>query len=156
MSRQWAARQAFETMDRSLLLRRALLARARPTGRTMDCFTAISRTRLAHETQQRPQDCSGNTPLVTNSLSLCDGRTKTFSCRDRVTKVAHECSRKASVVEQISWDVTVEEMWLFAKAFNYDEAVLEEPLTDNQSHAHFDGVEMHKVPKWRAKSRGSR
>ena len=51
-----------------------------------------------------------------------------------MTKVAHECLRKASVADQISGNVTVEEMWLFAKAFNYDEAVLEEPLTDNRSH----------------------
>ena len=88
---------------------------------------------------------------------LCvTGEQKTCSCRDRVTKVAYECLRKASVAEQISWDVTVEEMWLFAKAFNYYQAVLEEPLTDNQSHAELDDVEMHKVPKSRAKSRGSR
>ena len=50
--------------------------------------------------------------------------------RERVTKVALEFLRQVSVAEQISWDVTVEEMWLFAKAFNYDEAVLEEPLTE--------------------------
>ena len=76
--------------------------------------------------------------------------------RERPTKVALEFLRQVSVAEQISWNVTVEEMWLFAKAFNYDEAVLEEPLTDNRSHTGFDDVEMHELPKRRADSRGSR
>ena len=72
------------------------------------------------------------------------------------TKVAHECSRKASVAEQISWDVTVE-MWLFEKekAFGCDEAVLEEPLTDDESHAEFD-VAIHELPMRCAEGRGSR
>ena len=89
---------------------------------------------------------------------LCvTGEQKTCSCRDRVTKVAHECLRKASVAEKISWDVIVE-MWLFdeEKACSCDEAVLEEALTDDQSNANFDDVEMHNVPTRRAKSRGSR
>ena len=70
--------------------------------------------------------------------------------------MALEFLRQVSVAEQISWDVTVEEMWLFAKAFNYDEAVLEEPLTNNRSNTEFDDVEMHEVPKRRADHRDSR
>ena len=99
MSRLWAARRAFETMDRSRLSRRALLARARPTHQTVDCLT---------------------------------------------------------VAEQIRRDVTVEEMWSFAKEFDYVEAVLEEPLTNNRSHTEFDDVEMQELPKRRPDSRGSR
>ena len=87
------------------------------------------------------------------------GEQKTCSCRDRVTNVAHECLRNASVAEQISFDVTVEEMWLFEKekAFSCDEAVLARSYRLTTNHTpNFDDVEMHKVPKWRAKSRGSR
>ena len=37
------------------------------------------------------------------------------SYRGRVTKVAPECLRKASVVEQMSWDITTKEKVLFEK-----------------------------------------
>ena len=80
-------------------------------------------------------------------LSLCDGEEKTCSCRERLTKVVHECLRKANVAEQIRRDVTVEEMWSFAKEFDYDEAVVEEPLTEKRSHAHFNDVDMHDSPE---------
>ena len=154
MSRLWAARRAFETMDRSRLSRRALLARARPTHRTADCLTAISEcvAQKRHEKQQRPQDCSGNTSFVPTHNLRMTGEQR----RERPTKVALEFLRQVSVAEQISWNVTVEEMWLFVKAFSYDEAVLEEPPTDNRSHTEFDDVEMHELPKRRADSRGSR
>ena len=78
------------------------------------------------------------------------------SYRERETKVAHESLRKASVAEHINSDMTVEWKLLLESAFDDDEAVLEEPLTDNQSLAEFDDVEMHELPKRSPDSRGSR
>ena len=40
------------------------------------------------------------------------------SYRGRVTKVAPECLRTVSVVEQISWDITTKEKTLFEKALD--------------------------------------
>ena len=68
--------------------------------RTVGYLTAISRK------QQGPKDCSGNTSLVPTHNLRVTGEQR----RERVTKVAHECLCKASVAEQIRWDVTVEEM----------------------------------------------
>ena len=78
------------------------------------------------------------------------------SYRERVTKVAHECSRKASFAEQLNCDMTMAWTLLFENAIDDDEAVLEEPLTHNQSHAGFGIVEMHELPKRSTDSRGSR
>ena len=40
------------------------------------------------------------------------------SYRGRVTKVAPECLRKASVAEQMSWDITTKEKALFETALD--------------------------------------
>ena len=51
------------------------------------------------------------------------------SYRGCVTKVAPECLRKASVAEQVSWDVTTKEKTLSENAL--DDLSWEEPLLDN-------------------------
>ena len=52
------------------------------------------------------------------------------SYRDRVTKVAPECLRKASVAEQMSWDIVMKEKALFEKALDGENLSCEEPVLD--------------------------
>ena len=73
-----------------------------------------------------------------------------------MTKVSHKCLREASVAGQINCDMTMELKLLCKSVFDDDEAVLEEPLTDNRSHAEFDDVEMHELERRSTDSRGSR
>ena len=53
------------------------------------------------------------------------------SCRGRVTKVAPECFRKASVAEQMSWDITTKQKTLFESALDEESPSWEEPLLDD-------------------------
>ena len=48
----------------------------------------------------------------------------------RVTKVAPDCLRKASVAEQMSWDITTREKGLFEKAADAENLSWEEPVLD--------------------------
>ena len=58
------------------------------------------------------------------------------SCRGRVTKVAPECLRQASVAEQMSWDITTKENALFATALDKENLSCEEPLLDESGEFH--------------------
>ena len=50
--------------------------------------------------------------------------------RGRVTKVAPECLRKASVAEQMSWDISTKEKALFEKALDVKDLACEESMLD--------------------------
>ena len=52
------------------------------------------------------------------------------SYRGRVTKVPPECLRKASVAEQMSWDITTKEKTLFENALDEENLLWEEPVLD--------------------------
>ena len=52
------------------------------------------------------------------------------SYRGRVTKVAPECLRKASVAEQMSWDISTKEKALFEKVLDGEDLSWEEPMLD--------------------------
>ena len=52
------------------------------------------------------------------------------SYRGRVTKVAPECLRMASVAEQMSWDISTKEKALFEKALDGKEISWEETMPD--------------------------
>ena len=58
------------------------------------------------------------------------------SYRGRVTKVAPECLRKASVAEQMSWDITTKENALFEVTLDKENLSWEEPLLDNSGVFH--------------------
>ena len=57
------------------------------------------------------------------------------SYRGRVTKVALDCLRKASVAEQKSWDITTKEKALFEMTLD-EEREWEEPLLDESGEFH--------------------
>ena len=52
------------------------------------------------------------------------------SYRGRVTKVAPECLRKASVAEQMSWDITTKEKSLFENALDEENLSWEDALIE--------------------------
>ena len=56
------------------------------------------------------------------------------SYRGRVTKVAPECLRKASVAEQMSWDITTKEKSLFESALDEENLSWEEPTFDDSGN----------------------
>ena len=53
------------------------------------------------------------------------------SYRGRVTEVAPECLRKASVTEHMSWDITTKEKTLLESALDKENLSWEEPLLDD-------------------------
>ena len=56
------------------------------------------------------------------------GKNNVFvSYRGPVTKVAPECLRQASVAEQMSWDITTKEKFLFVMALEKENLSWEEP-----------------------------
>ena len=57
------------------------------------------------------------------------------SHRGRVTEVAPECLRKASVAEQMSWDISAKEKALFEKALNGEDSSWEEPMLDESGRS---------------------
>ena len=59
-----------------------------------------------------------------------------LSYRGRVTKVAPECLRQASVAEQMSWDITTKEKALFETALDEENLSWEEPLLDESGEFH--------------------
>ena len=59
-----------------------------------------------------------------------------LSYRGRVTKVAPDCLRKASVDEQMSWDITTKEKTLFEHALDEENLSWEEPLLDGSGEFH--------------------
>ena len=103
MSWLCAARRAFETMD-TIRLRRALLAFVR--ARTHIKGICERRTGLCFGGRSRKNRTDARTALVAHrwygaAIVVGRGKNNVFvSSRGRVTKVAPECVRKASVAEQ--------------------------------------------------------
>ena len=76
-------------------------------------------------------------PVVVWSSHCCREKNNVFvSYRGRVTKVAPECLRKASVAEQMSWDITTKEKALFETALDKENLSWEEPLLDESRKFH--------------------
>ena len=108
MSWLWAARRAFETMDTSHRLKRALLASVRAhaheqgivNGEVVYVWRKVKKSRT-----------DARTALVTDGWygpAIVVGQEKNnlfVSYRGGLTKVAPECLRKASVAEQMRWDM---------------------------------------------------
>ena len=106
----YGARRAFETMDTGHRLRPAVVAGVRASAHTQEIVNAESREKNSTDAR---------TALVTHpcpGIVVRKEKNNVFvSYRGRVTKVAPECLRKASVVEQMSWDITTKEQVLFEK-----------------------------------------
>ena len=109
MSWLWAARRAFETMDTSHRLRRAQLAGVRASAHKQ----GIVNGELVYVWRKvKKNQTDARTALVTHRWygpAIVVGKEKNnvfVSYRGRVTKVAPECLRKASVAEQMSSDIT--------------------------------------------------
>ena len=102
MSRSGDARRAFETTDTSHRLRRALLASVRESVHTQ----GIENGELDVRRKVKKNRNDARTALVTHRWygpAIVVGKEKNnvfVSYRGRVTKVAPECLRKASVAEQ--------------------------------------------------------
>ena len=101
----WAARRAFEIMDTSHRLRRALLAGVRASAHTQ----GIVNGELVYVWRKvRKNRTVARTALVTHRWygpAIVVGKEKNnvlVSYHGRVTKVAPECLRMASVAEQMS------------------------------------------------------
>ena len=132
----WAVRRAFETMDTSHRVRRALYAGVRASSHTHRSVTGelvlVWRRVKKNRTDAR-------TALVTHQWygpAIVFGKEKNnvfVSYGGRVTKVAPECLRKASVAEQKSWDITTKEKALFETALDEENLLWEEPLLDESS-----------------------
>ena len=117
----WAARRAFETLDTSHRLRRALLAGVRANGHSQGIVNG-ELVYLWRKAKKNRTDA--RTAHVTHRWygpAIVVGKEKDsvlVSYRGRVTKVAPEFLRKASVAEQMSWDITTKETALFEKALD--------------------------------------
>ena len=121
MSWLWRARRAFETMDTSHRLRRALLAGVRASSHT---HWIVNGELVCVWRKVKKNRTDARTALVTHRWygpASVVGKEKNnafVSYRGRVTKVAPECLRKASVAEQMSWDITTKVKALFEKALD--------------------------------------
>ena len=125
-----AARRAIETMDTSHRLRSALLAGFRARAHTQ----GIVNGELVYVWRKvKKKTTDARTALVTHRWygpAIVVGKEKNnvfVSYRGRVTKVAPEYLRKASVAEQISWDITTKERTLFENGFGEENLSREEP-----------------------------
>ena len=124
MSWLWAARRTFETMDTSHRLRRALLAGVRASAHSqgiVNCELVLCLAEASEKTRLTPR-----TALVTHqcycpAIVVGKEKHKFVSYRGRVTKVAPECLREASVAEQMSWHITTKEKTLFEHALDEGE-----------------------------------
>ena len=121
MSWLWAARRAFETMDTSHRLRRALLAGVRASAHTQGIVTG-ELVNVWRKVKKNTTDA--RTALVTHrwhgpaSVVGKENNNVFVSYLGRLTKVAPECLQKASVAEQMSWDITTKEKTLFETALD--------------------------------------
>ena len=134
MSWLWAARRAFETMVTSHHLRRALLAGLRASAHTQ----GIVNGELVYVWRKvKKNRTDARMALVTHRWygpAIVVGKEKNnvfVSYRGRVTKVAPECLRKASVAEQMWWDITTEEKALFEKALGGENLSRKNPRSMN-------------------------
>ena len=113
-------------MDTSHRLRRALLAWVRASSHT---HWIVNRT-------------DARTALVSRrwygpAIVVDKEKNNVFVFyRRRVTKVAPECLRKASVAEQMSWDITTKEKPMFETALDKENHSWEETLLDESGEFH--------------------
>ena len=134
-----AARRAFETMDTSHRARRALLAGVRASSHTQRNVTGELVFVLRKATKNRTD---ARTAFFTHRWygpAIVFGKQKnneSVSNRGRVTKVALECLRKASVAELMSWDITTKDKALFETALDKENLSWEEPLLDESGEFH--------------------
>ena len=120
-------------MDTGHRLRRALLAVVRASAHTHGTANGelVYVWRKVKKNQTDPR-----TALVTHRWygpAIVVGKEKNsafVSSRGRATKVAPECLRKASVAEQMSWDISTKEKAFFQKALDGDDLSWEEPMLD--------------------------
>ena len=140
-------RRAFETMDTSHRVRRALLAGVRASSHTHRIVTGelvfVWRRVMKNRTDAR-------TALVTHrwygpAIVGTEKNNVFVSYRGRVTKVAPKCLLKASVAEQMSWDITTKEKALFETALDKENRSWEEPLLDESGEFH----ESESHTRWR-------
>ena len=125
--------RSFEAMDTCHRLRNTRFAGARHSSRTQGIVNGelvyVWRKVKENRTDTR-------TALVTHRWygpAIVVGKEKNsvfVSHRGRVTKVAPECLRQASVAEQMSWDITTTEKALFEKALGGEDLSWEEPMLD--------------------------
>ena len=110
MSWLWAARRALETMDTRHRVRRAFLAEVRASSYNQGIETGEKWFFVWRKVKKNRTDA--RTALVTHRWhgpAIVVGKEKNnvfVSYHGRLTKVAPECLRKASVAEQMSWDIT--------------------------------------------------
>ena len=139
MSWLWAARRAFETMDTSHRLRRALLAGVRASSHTQGIETG-ELVFVWRKVKKNRTDAWR--ALVTHRWygpAIVVGKENnhvivSYLCR--VTKVAPECFRNASFAEQMSWDITTMEKALFEMTLDKENLSWEEPLLDESGEVH--------------------
>ena len=92
--------------------------------------------------KSRKRQPTSDTELVTHrwyGSAIVVGKEKNnvfVSSRGRVTKVTPECLRKASVAEQMSWDITTKEKALFEMTLDEENTRGEEPLLDESGEFH--------------------
>ena len=131
ISWSWAARRAFETVDTSHRLRRALLAGCvTKCSHLVHCEWRSGLCLAKGQEKQKPTRGRHSLPIGGIVLSLWSAKRKTnvfVSYRGRVAKVAPECLRKASVAEQMSWDMTTKEKALLENALDGENLSCEEP-----------------------------
>ena len=130
----WAARRAFETMDTGRRLRRVFLAGVRASAHTQGIVTCelvyVWRNVKKNRTDAR-------TALVTHrwyGQAVVVGKEKNnvfVSYRGRLTKNAPVLLLKASVAEQMSWDIATKENALFEYALDGANLSWEEPVLES-------------------------
>ena len=133
MSWLWAARRAFETMDISHRLRRASLTGVRASAHTPGIVNGV----LVHVWRKVNRNKTDvRTALVTHRRygpAIVIGKEKHnvfVSYCGRVTKVAQEFFQKASVAEQMSWDITTKKKSFFENALDEENLSWEAPLLE--------------------------
>ena len=133
MSLLWAARRAFETMDTSHTLRRALLAGVRASGHTQGIVNGelVYVWRKVKKNRTDARMALGTHRWYSPAMVVGKEMNNVFvSNRGHVTQVAPECLGKVSVAEQMSWDMTTKEKTLFESALEKENLSWEELLLD--------------------------
>ena len=129
MSWLWAAGRAFETLDASHRLERALSTGVRARSHTHRIVNVelayVSRRVKKKQNRRADGTCC---PSVVWSSHCCWQREEQCVCvyGGRLTKVAPECLQKASVAGQMSWDITTKKKALFEMALSWEKPLLDE------------------------------
>ena len=133
MSWLWAARRAFESMDTSDCLRRALLELERVKTQGIVTGELVFVWRKSRKTEPT----RGQHRWYGPAIVVGQEKNHMFvSHRGRVTKVALGCLRKASVAEQMIWDITTKEKGLFEMTLDKENLSREEPLLNESGKFH--------------------